>query len=146
MGNAVQNLTTLHYTRRVYNGRFLPNSSLPRPSASYNPDDSVQKIVPVEPGDGRISTAQDQITPLAARLFGNYTFMAGLIRFYASYQLEDPYLYQLALWTHLIAVAHFTSELLLYKSMRFSGPQIFPLIAGYLGTVWMLMQWRHYVA
>jgi len=144
MGNALQNLATLHYSRRLYNGQFVPNASLPAASAGYNPEDSVAKYTPVAPGNKDMARAKDQMTPLAARLFGMYTFMAGLVRFYASYRLEDPYLYQLAFWTHAVAVFHFTTELLVFKSMRLSGPQLFPLVAGNVGTVWMLLQWSNY--
>jgi hypothetical protein len=146
MGNAINNLTTLHYTRRIYNGRFVPNKSLPKASASYDPDDSVAKLSPTVPGEKTYEKGQDQMTPLAARLFGNYTFMAGLIRFYAAYRVEDPYLYQLALWTHVFAVAHFTSELLYFKTLRLGWEHAFPLSAGYVGTIWMLAQWGNYVA
>lgn len=145
-GNALQNLTTLHYSRRLYNGTFVPNASLPKASANFNPEDSVTKLVPVEPSSKDAEKAKDQMTPLAARLFGIYTLMAGIVRFYASYRVEDPSLYQLAIWTHVIAVVHFTTELLVFKSMRFSGPQVFPLLAGYTGSVWMILQYGHYVS
>lgn len=89
--------------------------------------------------------AKDQVTPLAARLMGIYTFMAGIIRIYASFRPEDPSLYQLGIWTHLVAGAHFTSELLVFKTINFSGPQVFPFLAAYGGATWMFLQWSHYV-
>jgi hypothetical protein len=105
----------------------------------------VKKLSPVAPGEKGFETAHDQITPLAARQFGIYTFLGGLIRFYTAYHVSDPFLYQLSMWVHVVAVAHFFSELLLYKTMRFSGPQIFPLGAGSGGLLWMLLCWSHYV-
>ncbi|KAK4126510.1 hypothetical protein N657DRAFT_689020 [Parathielavia appendiculata] len=145
MGNALQNYATLHYTRRIYNGRFVPNPSLPPATDRFNPEDSTNVVKPASSTGKESEKAKDQVSPLAARLFGTYTFMAGIIRFYASYQLENPALYQLALSTHVIAAVHFTTEMLVYKTIKFSGPQVFPFLAGYSGAIWMLLQYNHYV-
>ncbi|KAL2258409.1 hypothetical protein VTK26DRAFT_8289 [Humicola hyalothermophila] len=145
MGNALQNYATLHYTRRIYNGRFVPNHSLPPATERYNPEDSTQVVKPASSTGKDSEKAKDQVSPLAARLFGTYTFMAGIIRFYASYQLENPGMYQLALWTHIIAAVHFTTEMAVFKTIRFSGPQAFPFAAAYGGIAWMLLQYSHYV-
>ncbi|KAK3323966.1 hypothetical protein B0T22DRAFT_375000 [Podospora appendiculata] len=145
MGNALQNLATLHYTRRIYNGRFVPNTSLPPATGKSDPEDSVAVLKPASATGKDAAKAKDQVTPLAARVFGTYTFMAGIIRFYASYQLENASLYQLAMWTHIIAGVHFTSELLVFKTIKFSGPQFFPFAAAYSGAIWMYLQYGHYV-
>jgi len=141
MGNVFQNYKTLHFTRRIYNGKFVPNNNLPKASATFNPDDSVHKVVPAQPG----KTGTDQMTPLAARLFGTYTFAVGLIRFYAAYGIENRFLYQLGIWTHVIAAVHFTSEMLVYKTVRMGWEHMFPFFAAYVGTVWMALQYNHYV-
>ncbi|KAL2022890.1 hypothetical protein VTK56DRAFT_4421 [Thermocarpiscus australiensis] len=145
MGNSLQNYVTLHYTRRIYNGRFVPNHSLPPATERFNPEDSINVVKPASSTGKDAEKAKDQVSPLAARLFGIYTFFAGLIRFYACYQLENPALYQLAIWTHVVAAVHFTSEMLIYRTVRFSGPQIFPFTAAYGGAIWMLLQYKHYV-
>ncbi|KAK4442156.1 hypothetical protein QBC34DRAFT_30474 [Podospora aff. communis PSN243] len=137
IGNALQNLSTLHYTRRIYNGKFVPNHG--------QPDDSTTVVKPASSTGKDAEKAKDQITPLAARLMGIYTFMAGIIRIYASFRPEDPSLYQLGIWTHVVAAMHFTSELLVFKTIKFSGPQIFPFLAAYGGATWMFLQWGHYV-
>ncbi|KAK3294360.1 uncharacterized protein B0H64DRAFT_185349 [Chaetomium fimeti] len=145
MGNALQNYATLHYTRRIYNGRFVTNHSLPPATGRYNPEDSTSIVKPASSTGKDSEKAKDQVSPLAARVFGTYTFVAGIIRFYACYQLENPGMYQLAMWTHIIASIHFTTEMLVFKTIRFSGPQVFPFLAGYGGAIWMLMQYNHYV-
>lgn len=145
MGNALQNYATLHYTRRIYNGRFVPNHALPPATDKYDPADSTNVLKPASSTGKDAEKAKDQVTPLAARLFGTYTFMAGVIRLYACYQLENPGMYQLGIWTHVIAGVHFTSELLVQKTINFSGPQVFPFMAAYGGTIWMLLQYNHYV-
>jgi hypothetical protein len=145
MGNALQNYATLHYTRRIYNGRFVANHALPPASKGYNPEDSTRIVKPASATGKDAEKSRDQVSPLAARLFGTYTFLAGIIRFYACYQLENPAMYQLAMWTHVIAAIHFTTEMLAFKTIRFSGPQVFPFMAGYGGAIWMVMQYSHYV-
>lgn len=140
MGNTFQSFSTLAYTNRIYNGLFVPNPRLP--------STSMQSLTPASSKDAE--KAKGQVTPLAGRLFGVYTFMAGLIRFYAAYEIENPRLYQLAIWTHIIAAAHFTSEALIYgginSSTIFGGPPAFPFLAAYGGLFWMLSQYSNYVA
>lgn len=120
------------------------------------PGDSVHKLKRAPPSSAgtpvRPSTRstpkpepQDQVTPLAARLFGIYTALAGVIRVYAAYDLAHPALYQLALLTQLVAVAHFTSEALVFGTLILSWEHLFPLAAGWSGSIWMLLQYSHYV-
>ncbi|KAK0721582.1 hypothetical protein B0T26DRAFT_749087 [Lasiosphaeria miniovina] len=145
MGNSLQNLATLHYTRRIYNGRFVPNHALAPKTERFNPEDSVNVLKPASATGKDAEKAKDQVTPLTARVFGNYTFLAGVIRVYASFSPENASLYQLALLTHGVAALSFTSELLIFKTMKFTGPQGFPFAAAYLGGLWMTLQYSHYV-
>ena len=150
MGNSVQNLVTLHYTRRIYNGLFVPNHALSRGSAAApggaNPEDRVDKLVPASSTGKDVEKARDQVTPLAARLFGVWTLLAGVIRVYTAYDVSSMALYQLSILTHVVAAVHFTSELLVFKSFRLTGPQLFPLFAGWGGSIWMSLQYAHYVS
>ncbi|KUI54514.1 Ergosterol biosynthetic protein 28 [Cytospora mali] len=139
IGNAVQNLLTLHFTRRIYNGLFVSN-------LSANPD-SVTKLEPVVSATTLKDkpTATDQVTPLAARLFGVYTILAGVIRVYGAYRVNDPALYQMCWFTHLLAAAHFMSEILVFKTVRVGWEHAFPLSAAFSGSIWMGLQYSHYV-
>ncbi|KAL1895467.1 ergosterol biosynthesis protein [Sporothrix stenoceras] len=148
VGNSLQNLATLHYTRRIYNGLFVPNHKLLREPATgkKGPEDSIHKLVPASStGKDTDGKAQDQVTPLAARIFGTWTMLAGFIRMYAAHDIGNRALYQLALITHLVAAFHFISELTVYKTLRLTGPQFFPLVAGTGGSIWMALQYSHYV-
>ncbi|KAJ4422194.1 ergosterol biosynthesis protein [Gnomoniopsis sp. IMI 355080] len=141
IGNGAQNLFTLHYTRRIYNGLFVSNSSAASP-------DSVSKIIPAATAAKQNKPAaapSDQVTPLAARLFGVYTILAGVIRVYGAYRVNDPALYQLCLFTHLLAVSHFTSEIVVFKTLKLGWEHAFPLSAGIGGSVWMTLQYSNYV-
>lgn len=132
---------TLHYTRRIYNGLFVP-----RASANSDPD-SVAKLQPLVDAQSLKDkpTAVDQVTPLAARLFGVYTILAGVIRMYGAYRVHDPVLYQLCLFTHLLAAAHFTSEAFVYKTVRLGWEHAMPFTAAFSGSLWMILQYGHYV-
>ncbi|PSS05199.1 Erg28 like protein-domain-containing protein [Coniella lustricola] len=140
IGNAIQNYLTLHYTRRIYNGLFVPNSTVTN-------GDSVQKLQPVSSAATLKDkpTATDQVTPLAARLFGIYTIAVGVIRLYGAYNIHDGALYQLCIFTHMLAGFHFTSEIVVYKTLRLAGPHIFPFSAAFGGTLWMVLQYSNYV-
>ncbi|KAI9836021.1 MAG: hypothetical protein M1819_001632 [Sarea resinae] len=144
--------TTLYPTRRMYNGLFVPNVDLARASSASSssslsdPDDSVSKLVPVTDRNKHDKKATDQVTPLAGRLFGTYTFVAGLLRIYGAYNIENPVAYQLALWGYIVAAVHFTSETAIYKAIRPDGRQAIPLLISYSGLLWMLLQYRHYTS
>ncbi len=86
------------------------------------------------------------MTPPAARLFAVWTLVTGLVRVYAAYDISNPALYQLGFLTHVVAAAHFSSELLVFRTLRLTGPQFFPLLVGSGGSVWMALQYGHYVA
>ncbi|KAH8654971.1 ergosterol biosynthesis protein [Tricladium varicosporioides] len=91
-------------------------------------------------------TATDQSTPLSARLFGTWTFLACVIRTYAAYQIESKDIFVIALWTYAIALTHFCTECWVYRTMKM-GKELLPSFAIALGTMlWMLVQWEYYVA
>jgi hypothetical protein len=112
----------------------------------FNPEDSTNKLVPVKAVDVKPgSTTFDQVTPLAARLFGTYTMISAIVRLYASYHLDKEPVYMMAMWTYLVALGHFVSEGLVFKSYYLGGPQLLPLFFATTGTVWMLAQKGYYV-
>ncbi|KAH8680839.1 hypothetical protein BX600DRAFT_504590 [Xylariales sp. PMI_506] len=144
VGNSLQNLVTLHYTRRMYNGRFVPNTALPPKSADYDPEDSVLRLVPAGPNADKSKTV-DQITPLAGRLFGTYTLISSIVRIYASFHLDKEPVYMMALWTYVVALGHFLSEGVIYKSLYWTYVQMLPLFFASVGTIWMFSAKSFYV-
>jgi len=93
--------------------------------------------------DGPASAAE--VTPFAGRLFGSWSFLSGLIRIYAAYNIQDRNLYFLALCTYLIVLSHFTTELLIYGTMKIGKGLAPPLFVATTSVVWMLAQWSFYV-
>ncbi|KYK61369.1 transmembrane domain-containing protein [Drechmeria coniospora] len=143
IGNSLQAYATLHFSRRVYNGRFVRNSKLPPATAEYNPEDAVDKLVPATVQSDPKAT--DQMTPLAGRLFGTWTLITCIVRCYAAYHLHIGPVYNIAVWTYVVALGHFASELFVFKSMTLGLPQIFPLTLASCALIWMPMVRGYYV-
>ena len=138
----MQAYSTLHFVRRLYPGRFVPNSRLPPKTTTYEPQDSVNKLVPAP---AHVSTASDQMTPLAARCFGTYTAVSAMVRLYAAYNLDVAAVYDMAIWTYVVALLHFGSEMLVYKTMDFGLPQFFPFAVSTSTLVCMPLVRSYYV-
>jgi len=142
IGNSLQNCATLHFSRRVYNGRYVRNPRLAPATATYNPEDAVDKLIPAAQSDPK---AADQMNPLAARLFGTWTLITSIVRCYAAYNLHLGPVYNIAIWTYVVVLFHFASELFVFKSMTFGVPQAFPFSLGTISLVWMVLVRDHYV-
>ncbi|WVQ85590.1 hypothetical protein IAT38_007756 [Cryptococcus sp. DSM 104549] len=82
----------------------------------------------------------EEMTFLAGRLFAAWTALASLIRGLAAYNINDPNLYKLAIGTYAVATFHFTTELLVFKSVKPNRASIGPLIVGWTGLIWTLTQ------
>ncbi|KAK8865662.1 hypothetical protein IAR55_000807 [Kwoniella newhampshirensis] len=87
----------------------------------------------------------DEMTFLAGRIFGAWTMLASLIRAMAAYNIHDRSAYYLAIGTYALATFHFTSELLVFGSVKPNRASIGPLIVGWTGLIWTLTQRGHYV-
>lgn len=145
VGNSLQNYLTLHYSRRLYNGQFVPNTSLPPRTASFEPQDSTRKFAPADTTNAKGGRTTDQVSPLAARLFGTYTFISAVVRLYASYNLHLAPMYNLAIWTYVVALFHFGSEWAVYRSAYLGPPIMFPFFFATIGIFWMTTQYNFYV-
>ncbi|KAI2622298.1 transmembrane domain-containing protein [Hypoxylon sp. NC1633] len=146
VGNALQNYLTLHYSRRLYGGQFVPNSSLPPKSATFNPEDSTKKFVPASAAsNSKEARPLDQVTPLAARLFGVYTMISAIVRLYAAYNIHLAPVYNMTILTYIVALVHFGSEWAIYKTAPPAPAVMFPFFFASVGIVWMISQYNFYV-
>ncbi|KAI4245951.1 MAG: hypothetical protein L6R40_002167 [Gallowayella cf. fulva] len=91
------------------------------------------------------SSPETTVTPLHARTFGTYTAIVAIIRIYAAYNITDPVLYQLALWTYVVALGHFYSEWLIFRTARWGEGLAGPVVISVGSLAWMIMQWEEYV-
>ncbi|KAI9774616.1 MAG: ergosterol biosynthesis protein [Geoglossum simile] len=94
----------------------------------------------------RVYAAQPaQTTPLSARTFGTWTAITSVVRLYAAYHITNPQVYQLALWSYVVALAHFMSEWLIFKTARLGAGLTGPLVVATMSLSWMVSQWEFYI-
>ena len=125
--NSGQAYTTLKFTKRVY------SSSSSQTPAKTNSSNVTTSAYP------------DQVTPLSSRTFGTWTFLSAVIRLYAAYNISNPVVYQLALWTYGVALVHFVSEWWIFRTARWSAGLAGPILVATGSFIWMLTQWESYV-
>jgi len=85
------------------------------------------------------------VTPLQARTFGIWTLTAAVVRWYAAYNIHNKAIYDMALLTYLFAFAHFSSEILIFRTAKISIPVLSPVIVATSSLVWMITQYDFYV-
>ncbi|CCJ30829.1 unnamed protein product [Pneumocystis jirovecii] len=78
----------------------------------------------------RLYNTSDQVNALGARLFGTWTLVSAVVRFYAAYHISNSVVYEITLWTYYIAAFHFISEWLVFKSSKFGAPLAGPLVVS----------------
>ncbi|QSL65379.1 hypothetical protein MERGE_002689 [Pneumocystis wakefieldiae] len=91
------------------------------------------------------SGAHDQVNPLATRLFGTWTLISAIIRFYGAYHMSNSVIYEIILWTYYIAIFHFITEWFIFKSVKFGAPLAGPLIISTLSIIWMNVFRQNYL-
>ena len=84
------------------------------------------------------------VNPLSSRTFGTWTFVSSVIRMYAAYNISDPLIYHLTLWTFGIALAHFSSEWLYFGSTKLDKGLLPSMLVATGSLTWMLLQWEFY--
>ncbi|KAI9269217.1 Erg28 like protein-domain-containing protein [Phascolomyces articulosus] len=87
----------------------------------------------------------DEVTPLSARFFATWTWSVSMIRIYAAFYLEHKYMYELGIWSYVIALSHYSAELFIFKGCKFNGPFMSPLIVATTSLIWMISQYDYYV-
>ncbi|CAL9728982.1 ergosterol biosynthetic protein 28 [Monosporozyma unispora] len=90
------------------------------------------------------SKKPEQTTKLSARTFGTWTFISCVIRLYGSLFLNEPHIYQLTMISYAVALFHFASELLIFKTCSFDAGFISPLIVASTSLIWMYNQVQYY--
>ncbi|XP_067942570.1 ergosterol biosynthetic protein 28 homolog [Watersipora subatra] len=84
----------------------------------------------------------EELTPLAARLFGVWTLLASVVRGYCSLHLRNKLIFQVTLLTFAIAFLHFMTELFAYETCLLEIGVISPLIISGISMLWMFIaQW-----
>ncbi|KAK9246702.1 hypothetical protein V1506DRAFT_456576 [Lipomyces tetrasporus] len=87
-----------------------------------------------------------QVTGLSARTFGTWTFLTSLIRLYGAYHINDPAVYDITYATYIVALMHFSSEWIIYKTAKLGKGLAGPLIVSTTTLVWMGLQKSYYLS
>ncbi|KAG0666961.1 ergosterol biosynthesis protein [Maudiozyma exigua] len=85
-----------------------------------------------------------ETTSLSARTFGTWTCISCVIRFYGAFFLTEPHIFQLVMVSYCVALLHFGSELLIYRTCNFDSGFMGPLIVSTTSLVWMYNQKEFY--
>uniref|UniRef100_A0A060TFG8 ARAD1D15334p n=1 Tax=Blastobotrys adeninivorans TaxID=409370 RepID=A0A060TFG8_BLAAD len=94
----------------------------------------------------RVYEAQpQQVTALSARTFGTWTILTSIVRLYGSYYTNIQPIYDLCIFTYLVAGGHFISEWLVFGTAKLGKGLAGPLIVASTSTIWMLLQRDFYI-
>ncbi|KAI4518786.1 Erg28-like protein [Schizophyllum commune Tattone D] len=87
----------------------------------------------------------EPVTPLQARTFGIWTLTSGVVRWYCAYNIHQKVVYDMTLFTYLLAFAHFSLELLVFRSAKPNPGSMSPVVVSTSSLIWMLTQYDFYV-
>jgi hypothetical protein len=90
--------------------------------------------------NGKTADGRPVTNPLSSRTFGTWTFLSSVIRMYAAYNITTPAVYDMAMWSFGIALAHFVGEWLGFGSAQLKGRFVSPLIVASSTLAWMWTQ------
>lgn len=86
------------------------------------------------------------MTALSSRLFGTWTLLSAVARGYAAYNIGSKEIYAIAFSTYAIALVHFGSEWLVYKTMTMRKGLLPSFAVASITTIWMAVQRGYYAA
>ncbi|KAG5641242.1 hypothetical protein DXG03_005675 [Asterophora parasitica] len=85
------------------------------------------------------------VTALQARTFAIWTLTSGIVRAYAAYNIHNKTIYDIAMFTYLIAFGHFSSEWFIFRTASFNAALLSPVVVSTASLVWMFTQYSFYV-
>ncbi|KAF7327628.1 Erg28-like protein [Mycena kentingensis (nom. inval.)] len=85
------------------------------------------------------------VTSLQARTFAAWTITSAVVRGYAAYHLRQKIVYDMTLFTYLIAFGHFASELLIFRTATPNAGVLSPVVVSTTSLIWMFSQYDYYV-
>ncbi|KAI9031928.1 Erg28 like protein-domain-containing protein [Phycomyces nitens] len=91
------------------------------------------------------SGTPELVTPMTGRMFATWTWSVSMIRIYAAFHLEHRFMYELAIWTYVIALTHYMSELLIFKGCKISVPFMSPFVVAVSSLIWLTNSYDFYV-
>lgn len=89
--------------------------------------------------------ASSNITQLSTRTYATWTFLAGILRIYSAYSISDRSLYHASIWSFAIALLHFVSEWVVYKTIKAETGSLAAMITASVSFIWMVNQQGAYL-
>lgn len=90
------------------------------------------------------SNKPEEVTKLSCRTFGTWTLISCIIRFYGAFYLNELHIYQLTMCSYVIALLHFLSELVIYRTCSLDAGFLSPLFVASTSLIWMYNQFEFY--
>ncbi|XP_072285150.1 ergosterol biosynthetic protein 28 homolog [Pyxicephalus adspersus] len=84
-----------------------------------------------------------QVNGLQARTFGIWTLLSSLIRCACAIDIRNKTLYHLTLWTFILALAHFLSEVWIYHTAQMTIGVMAPLMVASFSILGMMIGFQY---
>ncbi|KAM9293818.1 ergosterol biosynthetic protein 28 homolog [Gastrophryne carolinensis] len=84
-----------------------------------------------------------QVNGLQARTFGIWTLLSSVIRCACAIDIRNKTLYHLTLWTFVLALAHFLSEVWIYRTAQVTIGIMAPLMVASFSILGMLIGFQY---
>ncbi|EIM91409.1 Erg28-like protein [Stereum hirsutum FP-91666 SS1] len=85
------------------------------------------------------------VTALQARTFAVWTLLSTIVRGYSAYHIDEKPIYDMAMITYLVAFAHFSSEIFIFRTAKLTGPVMSTILVSTVSMTWMITQYDFYV-
>lgn len=105
---------------------------------------SVQTYVNLELTCRVYENKPEETTALSARTFGTWTLVSCIIRLYGALYITENHVYQLTFISYIIALFHFGTELVVFRTCKIGKGFLGPLVVSTTSLVWMYNQKEFY--
>ncbi|KAG8448956.1 hypothetical protein GDO86_015866 [Hymenochirus boettgeri] len=85
----------------------------------------------------------NQVNGLQARTFGVWTLLSSVIRCACAVDIQNKMLYHLTLWTFVLALGHFLSEVGIYHTAEITIGVMAPLMVASFSILGMLIGYQY---
>ncbi|KAG9336472.1 hypothetical protein JZ751_002819 [Albula glossodonta] len=83
------------------------------------------------------------VNGLQARAFGIWTLLSAILRCVCAIDIQNKTLYHVTLWTFVLALGHFLSEVYIYKTATLTIGILAPLIVASVSVVGMVIGFQY---
>ncbi|XP_077123663.1 ergosterol biosynthetic protein 28 homolog [Ranitomeya variabilis] len=84
-----------------------------------------------------------QVNGLQARTFGIWTLLSSVIRCACAIDIKNKMLYHITLWTFIMALAHFLSEVWVYHTAQMTIGVMAPLMVASFSIMGMVIGYQY---